>query len=152
MIGRGYKEQDKRLAELLVKGSQLKRIARQMSIPTSKIYYRINRLKRMGVLSSRGYAVDFENMGYNITALIVARTRGPSAEMMLGGQDPIQAILETQMPGMMITLAASSENGTTIFVLAHFERVQAMDNFTTQLRETLEIDSIKKHLISSSFP
>ena len=151
MIGRGYKEQDKRLAELLVKGSQPKRIARQMSIPTSKIYYRINRLKRMGVVSSRGYAVDFENMGYNITALIVAKTRGPSPETP-SGQDTIQAILETKMPGMMITLAASSENGTTIFVLAHFERVQGMDNFTITLRETLEIAEIEKHLISSFFP
>jgi len=152
LIRQDYSPQDKRLAELLVTGEQPKRIAREMSIPASKVYYRINRLKKLGAIASKGYLVDFENLGYNIAALIVARTRGPNADSIANRQGPIDAVLEQKVPGMMVGLVGSSENGTVIFIVAYFERTQAVDDFTMKLREILEVDSLEKYLISSCFP
>ena len=53
---------------------------------------------------------------------------------------------------MIIRFVGSSENGTVIFILAYFERIQVIDNFTIQLREILEVESLEKYLISSCFP
>jgi len=86
LIRQDFSWQDKRLAELLVRGKEPKRIAREMWIPASKVYNRIHRLKKLGAVSSRGYLVDFENLGYNIAALIVARTRGPNADSIVNRQ------------------------------------------------------------------
>ncbi len=121
-------------------------------MPTSKVYYRINRLKKLGVIASKEYRIDFESLGYNIAALIVARTRGPNPDSIINSQGPVNAILEQKVPGMILRFVLSSENGTVIFILAYFERIQAIDSFTIQLREILEVDSLEKYLISSCFP
>lgn len=152
MLRRDFSSQDKRLAELLVTGREPKKIAREMSVPASKVYYRINRLKKLGVIASKGYTIDFENLGYNIAALIVARTRGPNPASIINRQGPVDAILDQKVPGMIIRFVGSSENGTVIFILAYFERIQVIDNFTIQLREILEVESLEKYLISSCFP
>jgi len=152
LLRRDFSSQDKRLAELLVTGREPKRIAREMSVPASKIYYRINRLKKLGVIASKGYTIDFENLGYNISAFIVARTRGPNPASIINRQSPVDAILDQKVPGMIIRFVGSSENGTVIFILAYFERIQVIDDFTIQLRELLEVESMEKYLISSCFP
>jgi len=152
LLRRDFSSQDKRLAELLVTGRELKRIAKEMSVPASKIYYRINRLKKLGVIASKGYTIDFENLGYNIAALIVARTKGPNPTSIINRQSPVDTILDQKVPGMIVRFVGSSENGTVIFILAYFERIQVIDDFTMHLREVLEIESLEKYLISSCFP
>ena len=112
LLRRDFSSQDKRLAELLVTGREPKRIAREMSVPASKVYYRINRLKKLGVIASKGYTIDFENLGYNISSLIVVRTRGPNPASIINRQGPVDAILEQKVPGMIIRFVGSSENGT----------------------------------------
>jgi DNA-binding Lrp family transcriptional regulator len=149
---RGFSNQDKRLAELLVTGKAPKGIAKEMAVAPSKVYYRINRLKKLGVIASKGYTIDFENLGYNIAALIVARTRGPNPTSIINRQGPVDAIMEQKVPGMIVRFVGSSENGTVLFILAYFERIQVIDNFTMQLREILEVESLDKYLISSCFP
>ncbi len=152
MSRRGFSNQDKRLAELLVTGKAPKGIAEEMDVKPSKVYYRINRLKKLGVIASKAYSIDFENLGYNIGSLIVVRTRGPNPASIINQHGPVEAIMDQKSPGMIVRFVGSSENGTVIFILAYFEKIQAIDNFTMQLREILEVESLEKYLISSCFP
>ena len=65
MLRRDFSSQDKRLAELLVTGREPKRIAREMSVPASKVYYRINRLYRIGSKEWQDYFYTSGSTPYN---------------------------------------------------------------------------------------
>lgn len=140
--------QDKRLAEFLAAGKAPRGIAVETSVPLDSIYYRINRLRKFGVIGSRDYTVNFESLGYYITDLILVRTKGPFTPHTSKHQSVIDVILEQKVPGMMIRLIGSSENGTMVFILAHFEKVREIYNFTYQLKQILDVESMENYLVS----
>jgi DNA-binding Lrp family transcriptional regulator len=143
---------DHELIRFISRGISAKEIAKQISRPLSFVYYRIDRLKQMGVVDSRGYSINYKNLGFNIDAVIIAKIGGTLVSPAIKYRSPVEAILAEQTPGMVAQYAGSAENRSIIIVQAAFKGIQEIDTFVKSLHTLFDVESVQKYLIAEKHP
>lgn len=143
---------DHELIQFISRGVTAKEISQQIKKPLSFVYYRIDRLKKMGIVESQGYSVNYKSLGYNIDVMIVARIGRSLISPVLKYRSPIDAILAEQTPGMIVKYVGSADNRATIVINAAFKGIQEIDVFLKALGTLFDVESIQRYLISEKHP
>ncbi len=139
---------DDQLVQFISRGLSAKEISQTLKRPLSFVYYRIERLKHMGIVETKGYTINYRNLGYNINAVMVAKIGGPLYSKVLKYISPADAVLAEQIPGMVIQYAGSAENGTIIVIKAMFKGIKEIDDFVKKLQGLYQIQSLTKYLMA----
>lgn len=92
-------ELDMRILKEIVENpnSRVREIARKIKVPKSTIYYRVQRLKRMGVIKGSTVLLDSEKLGFEYNVVILVKAKyGPryheEVGKMLADNKYIQAV------------------------------------------------------------
>jgi len=143
---------DDRLIEHIARGTPAKEIAREIKKPLSFVYYRIERLKRMGIVQRRGYTINYKTLGYNINAVLVARVTRSLVPPSLKYRSPVEAVLAERTPGMVVQYVGSADNRSIIVVNGLFRSIHEIDVFEKSLRRLFDVRSVERYLIAESYP
>jgi DNA-binding Lrp family transcriptional regulator len=129
----GVDELDIRIISLLQKNARLsyREIARELNVAVGTVYNRIKRLEEEGVI--RGYApvLDYEKLGFGLTALIGIKAQGRKIV-------EIERKIAEKTRAMMVYDITGEFD---IFVIAKFRDREDMNRFVKWL---LTLDGVEK--------
>jgi len=143
---------DDRLIQYIARGVPAKEIAREIKRPLSFVYYKIERLKRMGIVERTGYTINYKALGYNINAVLIARVTRSLIPPSLKYRSPVEAVLAEQTPGMVVEYVGSAENRSIIVINALFKGIHEIDVFEKSLRRLFDVRSVDRYLIAERRP
>ncbi|WP_297509604.1 Lrp/AsnC family transcriptional regulator [Thermococcus sp.] len=126
-------ELDRKIISLLQKNARLsyREIARELNVAVGTVYNRIKRLEEEGVIKGYSPILDYEKLGFGLTALIGIKAKGRKITEIEG------RIAEKNNAMMVYDITGEFD----IFVIAKFRNREEMNRFVKWL---LSLDGVEK--------
>jgi len=126
-------ELDLRIISLLQRNARLsyREIARELNVAVGTVYNRIKRLEREGVIKGYAPVLDYEKLGFGLTALIGIKAQGRKIT------EIERKIAEKNQAMMVYDITGEFD----IFVIAKFRDREDMNRFVKWL---LTLDGVEK--------
>jgi DNA-binding Lrp family transcriptional regulator len=126
------------LARLLADGRvSMRQMAHEFRTSTSTVSSRVSRLERAGIIRGYSATVDFESLGYDLTAvteIIVSKGRLSSTEKEIA-----------KLPGVCAVYDVTGENDGII--VAKFRKREELSNFAKGLLSMAFVERANTHVV-----
>jgi len=129
------------LARLLVDGRvSYRQMAHELRTSTSTVSSRVSRLEKTGIISGYSAAINFESLGYDLTAIVgivVSKGKLSRTEAEIA-----------RLPGVCAVYDVTGENDA--FIVAKFRRREELSRFAKGLLSMQFVERANTHVVLST--
>ncbi|MCQ4335498.1 MAG: Lrp/AsnC family transcriptional regulator [Sulfolobaceae archaeon] len=130
---------DKKLLNELMRNARtsLRRLAEEMRVAPATLHNRIAKLERLGLIKGFTVLVDFQKLGYNLTAVIMIKVNGKyivEVEKELAKFNNVMAVYDVV-------------GEYDIIVIAKFRQIEELNDFLKELLKNPKIDRTHTNIV-----